>query len=30
MVKYAKESAEYSEMTVDKDKVTRLIDNLSN
>ncbi len=30
MVKYAKESVEHSEMTVDKDKVTRLIDNLSN
>ncbi len=30
MVKYAKESVEYSEMTADKDKVTRLINNLSN
>ena len=30
MVKYAKESVEYSEMIVDKDKVTRFIDNFSN
>ena len=29
MVKYAKESVDYSEMTADKDKVARFIDNLS-
>ena len=30
MVKYARASVDYSEMVIDKDKVTRLIDNLSN